>query len=240
MTSGYWRVEQRVHQAWNGAIDGMKSMSQAIIVKPEVPNLVFRRARSNVQGVVKLSVGPVVFNVPERANHGRANLYIVVTGWLSLYAQRRENGRTMRTNDFGTRVAYFRLKDHKLWHVFGAHYDFDTNSKGHPVFHMQVGPQMEIGQKIGEHFGRLEERVNELGKIARTVRTPTAQMDFFSVFTQICADHLLWRNSPPDVHRAFERTRESCNFFVGAAHKLAFLRERTASECYRSIHWYGS
>jgi hypothetical protein len=63
-------------------------------------------------------------------------------------------------------------------------------------------------------------------------------MDVFSVFTQICADHLVYAKSSQEVKDAFDALRSSCNFFYGAAHRLTYLNSLPASSCYRSTHWY--
>ncbi len=238
MNQHAFRVEQKVHSAWNGVLDGLKQMNQASTVRPEVPSMVFKVDQCAPDDVVKLLVGPVVFNIPERANGQAANLFIVIKGWLTFEGP--DFGNTpFKTGNFGTNVAYFRLKDSRLEHVFGAHYDMDEMRNGHPVFHAQFSSQINIGSSIKELFNRSDELVDHLEKILNRVRTPTAQMDVFSVFTQICADHLMWEQSAPEVQRAFEQTRSSCNFIVGAAHRLAYLNSKPAIGCYRSTHWYG-
>ena len=231
------RVSQKVHQAWISAIDNMKHMSHASIVRPQIPDEIFRLDKDVPEDVIKFEIQPVVFMVPERANDKAANLFIVMSGWLSFYAIGDRND-SIKTRDFGTRVAYFRRKDDQLEHIYGAHYDMDVSGRGHPVFHAQVGSQMEIGNNIETQFRIDDERVDYLAKVSRSIRTPTAQMDVFSVFAQICADHLMWEDSAEEVERAFDRTRSVCSFFVGAAHRLAFLQEREVIECYRSVHWY--
>lgn len=77
-----------------------------------------------------------------------------------------------------------------------------------------------------------------MGRILRNVRTPSAQMDFFAVMTQICADHLIAATSSSDVRSAFGTLRDASDFFVGAAHRLAYLNTAPAIGCYRSKYWY--
>ena len=79
-----------------------------------------------------------------------------------------------------------------LEHVYGAHYDMDEASFGHPVFHSQLGPQVEFGSTIGELFRHDGQVVNYMGKNPphRTKR-PRRRWMSFSVLTQICADHLM-------------------------------------------------
>ena len=232
------RVVRKVHEAWNATLESMKRMSSAIAVRPQVPDEIFTPVQDASNGVINFQIAPIVFNVPERANTGRADLYIVVSGELSLNATSTDS-QTIRTIDFGTRVGYFRRKGEYLEHIYGVHYDMDECSKGHPVFHSQLGPQMCFGGEITQRYRIDFERVNCIKKLCKGIRTPTAQMDLFSVFTQICADHLLWKNSPEKVELEFEKTRKICGFFSGAAHRLSFLQGESVTECYRSIHWYG-
>ncbi len=217
----------------------MRRMNHASMVRPQMPADIFTICRDAPENVIKFDIQPVVFNVPERANDRSANLFIVVSGWLSFDATGARD-ESIKTMDFGTKVAYFRRKADRLEHIYGVHYDMDVASRGHPVFHAQLRSQMDVGNNIQQKFRIEDERVDNLEKVSRTVRTPTAQMDLFSVFTQICADHLMWERSAPEVERAFEQTRKVCSFFIGAAHRLAFLREQSVIECYRSVHWYGS
>ena len=238
MSGQVWRVQRQVHDAWIGAVDAMKMMSRASSVRPEIPSLVFKIDQEVPLDVIKLRVTPVVFNVPERANSKGANLYIVATGWLTFEATEK-TATPLKTRDFGTKVAYFLQKENKLEHVYGVHYDMDDGGKGHPIFHAHIRSQIDIGRHIETQFNVEDETIDQLGKVMRSVRTPTAQMDLFSVLTQICADHLIWNHSSREVKRAFDRTRKICNFFVGAAHRVPFLHEKRAIGCYRATHWYG-
>ena len=233
------RVRRKVHESWTGAIDSMRLMNQASIVRPQEPGQIFTMSADAPDDVIKFDIQPVVFNVPERANDRAANLYIVISGWLSFEAT-GERDQSIKTRDFGTKVAYFRRSADCLEHIYGVHYDMDVASRGHPVFHAQVRSQMDVGDNIQQHFRINDKRVDNLRNVSRGIRTPTAQMDLFSVLTQICADHLMWERSAAEVERAFEQTRRVCSFFVGAAHRLAFLREKRVVECYRSVHWYSS
>ena len=108
------------------------------------------------------------------------------------------------------------------------------------MFHGQLGPMRELDDAIREHFRVAASVDDHVGKLLRNVRTPTAQMDFFSVFTQLCADHLMTAKQPKGrVAGAFARVRSACDFMLGAAHRLAHLSAPRAAECYRSTHWYG-
>ena len=231
------RVVRKVHEKWTDAVHSMRRMSSKVFIQPEGPHEVFPTVRDELNGVVNIEVAPTVFYVPERANARKANLYIVVSGQLSFVVDLNDS-HSIRTTDFGTRVGYFRNKENCLEHIFGVHYDMDVSSKGHPVFHSQLGSLIEYGSSIEQRYGDNKEMVDCIEKVCKGIRIPTAQMDFFSVFVQICADHLLWRDSHEKVEQEFERTREICSFFTGSGHRISFLEGKSVIECFRSVHWY--
>lgn len=179
-----------------------------------------------------------MFHVPERANGGESNLYVAVLGWISFGAPLASDPRRT-TLQFGTQVGYFRVKGGQLVHIYGVHYDMDETLPGHPVFHAQMSSQVELGTDVSRLFNLQLDTGDDLpGVLLRNVRTPTAQMDVFSVITQIGADHLVSEASGPEVHAAFARLRDACDFFMGAAGRLAYLSSLPATHCYRSTHWY--
>lgn len=233
------RVLLRVRTAWEQAVHSMQQMYQASVVKPANPYEIFSADSGAGNDEVKLLVGPIVFNVPERPNRAKADLYIVVEGWLTFEGPDFK-AAPLRTKNFGTQVGYFRSKAGALEHVYGAHYDMDEVRPGHPVFHAQIGPQLAFGGNVQDQFSVEGEIVADMGNILKTVRTPSAQMDIFAVMIQICADHLIWKDSSVEVMGAFTGLRASCDFLVGAAHRLAYLNAVPAAHCYRSTHWYGA
>ena len=231
------RVLLRVRMAWEQAVHSMQQMYQASVVKPADLFAIFRVDPDSGDDEVKLLVGPIVFNVPERPNRAKADLYIVVEGWLTFEGPDFK-GTPLRTKNFGTQVGYFRSRAGALEHVYGAHYDMDEARFGHPVFHAQIGPQLAFGGNVHDQFSVAGEILPGMGNTLKTVRTPSAQMDVFAVMTQICADHLIWKDSSVEVMGAFTGLRASCDFLIGAAHRLAYLNAAQAAHCYRSTHWY--
>ena len=228
---------QRVDNAWQAATYGLQQMNQASSVMPSGAFQACRIDTGASNDVVKIDFGPVVFNVPERPNHRSPDLFIVVRGWLT-FSGPNFTQLPLSTRTFGTEVGYFRQRDGRLEHVYGAHFDMDETGPGHPVFHVQFGSQSAFGVAVQDLFKRDEIVVDCTGTILGTVRTPTAQMDIFSVLTQICADHLTWRDSGEEVKTAFANLRQTCNFLVGAAHRLPYLSDPHAANCYRASHWY--
>lgn len=231
-------VRQRVHAAWAAVRSGLQKMYPSSDVRPSQPEDVFLLDGTTGDDEVKFNIQPVVFNVPERATRVEANLYIALRGWLSFEGP-DFRAPLLLTKSFGTEVGYFRSKQGALEHVYGAHYDLDEAKSGHPVFHAQVKPKMgflaDVNSRFGKQFPEPEDRVRQL---LRNVRTPCAQMDVFAVVLQICADHLIHSESPQEVDEAFTKMRTSCDFFVGAAHRMAYLNLPPATTCYRSTHWY--
>jgi hypothetical protein len=231
-----FRVIQRVKTAWEVGLHQMEKMYQASVVRSDLGEIFSHDPRAHADEV-GLLVGPVVFNVPEKPTHRDSNLYIVVKGWLRFEGPNFKD-TPLKTKNFGTEVGYFRLKEGVFHHVYGAHYDMDDERPGHPVFHAQVSPQVEFADHMKAAF-RLEGDVeNSLKSLIGIVRTPSAQMDVFAVLTQICADHLLWRDSSVEVKQAFNAVREAGSFMIGAGHRFDFLRSEQAIQCYRSPHWY--
>ena len=228
-----------LRSAWTTKIRSMQKMNQATMVRPFVAQQVIRLDERVNDGIVKVDCGPAVFKLCERAN-GLPEMYVGVEGWICV-TESGERAPSLRTMCFGTKVGYFRLKRKRLEHVYGAHYDMDERGDGHPVFHAQLGPAKEFASAIREQFRMDVELVDRVGPILRNVRTPTAQMDFFSVCTQLCADHLMGvdpMHTHPQVTAAFDGVRSACDFLQGAAHRLTYLNSGRAPKCYRSSHWY--
>ena len=233
-----WRVQQRVDAAWQAVVSGMKTMYPASVVRPVQPGDAFALDRSVGDDEVKFNILPIVLNVPERATRQDANLYVAITGWLSFIGPDFQT-LPLKTKAFGTEVAYFRSKVGALEHVYGAHYDLDEGAAGHPVFHAQVSPKVSMVSSVNDRFGKNFQNVADLvGGILGNVRMPSAQMDVFAVMLQICADHLIHAESPPNVIDAFHKMRAACEFFIGAAYRMPELNQPPATQCYRSTHWY--
>jgi hypothetical protein len=230
-------IQNDLQRAWQGVQAATRQMHPSSQIRPADATVIFMPDGSSDDP--RFNIGPVVFHVPERANGRGSNLYVALSGWLSFGGPVAADPRRT-TLRFGTQVGYFRAKGEKLVHIYGVHYDMDEELPGHPVFHAQMSSQVELGADVSRLFNLQLDIGDDLpGGLLRNVRTPTAQMDVFSVIIQIGADHLISEASGPEVHAAFARLRESCDFFMGAAGRLAYLNSVRASHCYRSTHWYG-
>lgn len=218
---GILGIQREITPAWQGILASVKQMHPSSVIRPSNAADIFRPDSDSAQP--KFYVGPMVFNVPERAKDNRSKLYIVVQGWImfgeplsgAVKGAALDGRRT--TLRFGTQVGYFREKDNNLVHVYGVHYDMDEELPGHPVFHAQMCTQAELAPAVEKYFKFEFNPSNDLSRgLLRNVRTPTAQMDVFSVITQIGADHLLSEASNNEVREAFKRLRSACDFFLGA------------------------
>ena len=229
-------IQNDLHRAWQGVLRAVRQMHPSSQIRPQNATDVFHPDVDS--GESKFNVGPVVFCVPERANGRGSNLYIAISGWICFGGPRAPDPRRT-TLRFGTGVGYFQAKEDHLIHVYGVHYDMDEKLPGHPVFHAQMCSQEEFGATVRDVFNlRLDPGKDLAAGLLRNVRMPTAQMDVFSVITQIGADHLVSETSSLEVQAAFGKLREACDFFVGAAGRLAYLNSMQATHCYRSTHWY--
>ena len=239
MNKNAWRVQREVETAWSRAIHHLKQISQSSVVRPQTPAQVFALDTDAPDDIVKLSVGPVVFHVNERPSRPGPNLFIVVTGWISFEGPHFKTP-PFRTRDFGTEVAYFRVKRDRLEHIFGAHYDMDDSDYRHPVFHAQLASRTESINHVRSLFSQDRQVTDNMNKVFRTVRIPTAQMDVFSVLIQVCADHLIGQQPAPTTTSAFEEMKSAASFFLGAANRFEYLHAAPAPYCYRASHWYNT
>lgn len=188
---------------------------------------------------IDFDVRPIVFNVPERASDRECKLFVVVEGRLSLHRDVFEKSGEYETNTFATQVAYFRRTKTHLEHVFGAHYDIEPLGHGHPIFHFQFKSFAGMHVHVRKHFSEVNlPLLDKVDGVLRTVRTPSAHMDVFSLFIQICADHLLHKNSGSQEIDAFNGLLEQSSFLTGAGPQQHRLRGTSSRSCYRGRHWY--
>jgi len=175
--------------------------------------------------------------IPERPNQ-RAELFVVMTGRLTITDTVLDSSSPLQSAMFGTQVAYFRYLETKdrLEHVFGAHYDVDTTAPGHPAFHVQLASNDDMAKHVKEHFRLPEATVDALPRqFLKTVRVPTAQMDFLATITQVCSDHLIYRDSSTETLTAFDALRKDCNVVQGMDADTLLGRQ---DGCLRAQHWY--
>lgn len=233
-------ILQRLVSQWDHLQAEIGRLHPAAEVRPSDGYAVFRPVEGSSPAIARFDLSQVVFNLPERADHLSTDLFVVVEGRLSFGRQDFRELDILATQEFGTKVAYFRRSPTSLTHVYGAHYDFSLNEVGHPVFHGQVRSYLELSEKVKACYGvdqTVDDRVNGL---LRTVRVPTAQMDIFSLVVQLCADHLLYTHSGPEEKAAFNSLLQKGAFCQGAAFQVPRLQTEEARTCYRTRHWYAA
>lgn len=231
-------ILQRLVAQWDEVNTALGRLNAAAEVRPSDGWSVFRAVPGPPSNVVSFDFGPAVFNVPERATDVSADLFVAVEGRLAFRRDLFNAEDVLATDGFSTRAAYFRQKGADADHIYGAHYDFALDELGHPVFHSQMRSFAEMWAAVNEHYGTGGVASDRVRGILQTVRVPTAQMDVFSFFLQLCADHLLFPNSGPDERSAFNVLLEKSSFIRGAGYQAARLATDAARSCYRARHWY--
>lgn len=232
------RIRQRLVAQWEDLIGVVGNQSPGCMVSPDTGWESIVATDASDDTLAKFELNPVVLNVPERANHRNAELYVVVRGWLQLFRAEFRDNDLLVTHSFSTESGYFLLRNNRLDHVYGAHYDAAYNSLGHPVFHAQMKGFPEFGQHVLDLFNINKPVQNNIVGILKNVRLPTAQMDFFSIVLQVFADHLLFQNSGEEERATFNGLLEKSLFLRGAATRYPRLTALQATSCYRSLHWY--
>lgn len=233
------RGQRLLIDQWNAMKAKLDQLGQHV-VRPDDGYRIFRLMEDDPRtpaGHIAYWVDPVVFQVPERADDLSNNMFIVVQGRIYLDHDALKTEKMLKTMNFGTEVGYFRFKNDKLNHVYGAHYDFSFNEVGHPVFHAQMGSFNDCSVVVSANYDGIDaESDDHMGKVLRNVRLPTAQMDFFGVVLQIAADHLINKFSSEEQKRTFEALCEISKGVLGAAHRWSELNG--AGSCMRARHWY--
>jgi hypothetical protein len=235
MTRNELTARKLLIQQWNNIQPQLQRLNMPAIRPADAEGLFKLITHSKVAGQIGFEITNVTFNVPERAN-GATDIYIVATGRIYLDETALNPPSTLKTVSFATEVGYFRKTRRGLEHVYGAHYDFALDEIGHPVFHAQLKSYNERGQEVSETFQLGCESTDCVGGVLRTVRLPTAQMDFFALIVQICADHLLSKDSGDEERRAFADLRKVSQDIQGAGYLAARLTNTAG--CMRAPHWY--
>jgi len=107
------------------------------------------------------------------------------------------------------------------------------------VYHAQLGSQQGLVEEILTHHRlTIGETIDLMSGVFHGARIPIAQLDFFSVLSQICADHLLEEMPSPEALGAFMKLLGTCSVVLGSAVDLPRLSSATAAQCYRGDHWY--
>jgi hypothetical protein len=232
-----FRIRSALADHWESVVANIQDLRSSVDVRPT--NILDSLISFEPNDITSnFDLRPVVVVVPERATHSDMSLHVVLAGKLCIDKAHFRQHRSLRTRRFGTQVAYFRLKESakKLQHVYGAHYDYDVDVLGHPVFHSQVKDFPAYKSEIQGHEDL--ELDNFVGGVLQRVRVPTAQMDVFSLLLQIVADHLLSASAGELERASFAKLIETSRKLQGAGCTVDRLGRAPAIECYRALHWY--
>ena len=233
------KAHQKLITEWNVLAELMREASPGVDIKPDDSVRVFQTRKPPHAGLAVFDIGPLVFRVPEQANRPTKFIYVVVKGRLAVEQDKDGSPDSYLTDSFSTESGYFREKNNRLVHVYGAHYDFAPNETGHPAFHVQVKNFQKFSQHVVDLYSlNLAEVGDGLGNVIKNVRVPTAQMDVFSLFLQIFADHLVSSGSEQKIRDDFRLLRDRSGWLRGAASRANELASEDAGSCFRSRHWY--
>lgn len=211
----------------------------AVSISPTDGFAVIKHVGSTAQ-VCNFDFAPVLFVLPERAGTTSSDLHVIIRGKLAIDRGHFAAEEKVRTSSFATEAGYFRLRSpSEFIHVLGAHYDFSVNALGHPVFHIHVKSFAEFGEFLKAHYGMEDINIDDaMHSVLRSVRLPSAQMDAFSLFLQLVADHLVGKNSSDDEKSLFLELLNSNKSLQGAGCSVNRLQQPAATTCYRAVHWY--
>jgi hypothetical protein len=235
-------IDHKLHKAliarWAAVCGCATELGNSAEIRPSDGYAVIQHETTN-GARAEFRIKPVVFTLPELADLTNKDFYIVVEGLICLDRQAFKDSGVVRTLSFATHVAYFRYTKEGIQHMYGAHYDFAPNEVGHPIFHVQLKSFASLFAVVNEQYGQSFEIADDCMRgIPKRMRIPCAQMDAFSLCSQLIADHLLWKNSSPEELERFAHLLQDQRSLHGAAFQVARLQEAAAIKCYRGIHWY--
>jgi hypothetical protein len=235
-----YKIQRALMNQWDAVRACIERLNNSATVSPTDPLKLFRVTHSD-EDLVTFAIGRTLLIFPERANDMQNKMHIVVTGQLSIDKKQFEAKGEIRTIGFKSAAGYFRLKhDGTLQHVFGAHYDLTEDEVGHPAFHAQLNSFLDFVDEVQGRYGSAPLQVtNEMKNVLKTVRLPSAQMDYFSLLIQAMADHLIspTYSTAADIE-TFRELLQKNKAIHGRAYDIKRLQIPAATACYRSVHWY--
>jgi hypothetical protein len=225
---------------WDNLRDNIRRVNSGLQFEPSVGyTLIQPDYENSTDDTASFKVGPVVVNLPERGDHVTANLFVVADCSLSFNAAAYRADKRLVISGYATHVGYFRRGNTHLQHVYGVHYDFDTQRPAHPVFHAQLKSfATEFEPHIREQFNVTLEAEDRVKDMLQNVRLPSAQLDFFSLIVQLAADHLIWQDSGHEERSAFNDILNLDGGITGASQASVQLCIGAAIPCHRATHWY--
>jgi hypothetical protein len=234
------KIQRALVLQWEAVRACIERLNNSAKVEPSDPLGLFKIIESDAN-VVEFEIGRTLLIFPERANDTSTQMHIVITGRLSIDKIHFQAHGQIRTVNFKSEAGYFRLKrDGTLQHVFGAHYDLTEDEIGHPAFHAQLKSFLDFADVVKCRYESSTLNVtNEMNNVLKTVRLPSAQMDYYSVLIQAIADHLISQSHSTTENIATFRDLLAKNKSIqGRAYQIPRLQAQNAITCYRSVHWY--
>lgn len=233
MASNLFALKRLIDNAWRDFQAKLKIMAPSCAVRPSRVDEIFHYVDGDP---IVVTIRPVTFLLKEKPEHTRPLLYAVVEGLIHFQIEPEGNFRAIESK---TRVGYFVKRNSELAHVFGVHHDFDATHVAHPVFHSQMAPMKEYRENINEVWKeRFEDVTNHVANVLTNVRIPSAQMDAFAVFLQLCSDHLVGPKSGRIEISAYRAVLQACSFYQSAYPAIPRLRTAIDQTCFRPHHWY--
>lgn len=235
-----YKVQRALIAHWESVRLCIERLNNSASVIPADAAGLFQVSRSDAD-VIEFDIGPTLLILPERAKQVSNQMHIVVKGRLTIDKKHFISTDQLRTVHFQSEAGYFRLKsDRTLQHVFGAHYDLTQDEVGHPAFHAQLKSFLDFAAIVqGRYSDTALNVTNGMENILKTVRLPSAQMDYFSLLIQAVADHLMSPTSSSSEDLVvFRELLGKSKAIQGRAYDIARLQAPSATVCYRSVHWY--
>jgi hypothetical protein len=240
MSKSIFAMQAALVAHWDNLRDTIRRVNSGIQFLPSEGFTLFQpNFAESTREIASFTVGPLVVNLPERGNHHTANLFVVAVCSLNFNLFAFNQDRRLVSSGFASHVGYFRRGNTHLQHVYGVHYDFDTQRPAHPVFHAQLKSfATQFEPHVREQFNITLEGDDLVKNMLQNVRLPSAQLDFFSLIVQLVADHLMWEKSGPDERSAFNEILKLDGGIVGTSKACAELCAGAAIPCHRGTHWY--
>jgi hypothetical protein len=233
VASNLFSLKRLIDKAWLEFQAKVKVMGASCSVRPSQAGDVFHYADGDP---IVVTIRPVTFLLKEKPDHPQPALYVVVEGLIHF---RCGPDGEFRAEESKTRVGYFVKRNGELAHVYGVHHDFDATHVAHPVFHSQMAPMKEYRENINDAWKeRFEDVTNHVQHILTNVRIPSAQMDAFAVFLQLCSDHLISSKSGKTEISAYKSVLKICAFYKSAYPEIPRMQSAIAQTCFRPHHWY--
>jgi hypothetical protein len=176
-----YKIQRALIVHWEAVRLCVERLNNSASVIPADASGLFQVTHSDAD-TLAFDIGETLLILPERAKQVSNPMHIVVKGRLTIDKKHFIESEQLRTVHFQSETGYFRLKnDGTLQHVFGAHYDLTQDEVGHPAFHAQLKSFVGFADIVQHRYSDTPLNVtNAMENVLKTVRLPSAQMDFVS------------------------------------------------------------